>query len=248
MSNQSDFHAGLLDAARPVPEGLLDAKGGPAGRRYGVYRNNVTVSLIEAMKTAFPLIRKLIGEQNFDGIAPLYVRAHPPKSPLMMRYGIDFPEFLSGFEPLAHIGYLPDAAWLDLAMRQSYHAADAKSLTPETLQSLPPEALIEAVLTPCPATIVLRSDWPLFDIWQFNFVADAPKPKAEAQDVMITRPAFDPTPHALPKGGADWMDALTRGQTFGAAHEDVTAQCPNFDLGACLTLCLQTQALTEITY
>jgi hypothetical protein len=247
MTDQNAFRAALLDPMQPVPDGLIDGADQPAGGRYGVYRNNVVVSLIDAMKAAFPLVRKLIGGQNFDSLVPLYVRAHPPKSPLMMFYGIDFPAFLQAFLPLAHIGYLADAAKIDLGLRMSYHAADVGPFDPSILQTTTPDALMNAHVALAPATQIIKSPWPLFDIWHYNNVDGAPKPSAVAQDILITRPEFDPAPHALPSGAAHWFDAIGEGQSFGKAIETAQTKSPDFDLAAALGIALQTQAFQSIT-
>ena len=246
MTRFTDFRAGLLDPAAPVPDGLLDGKDKQTVKRYGVYRNNVTVSLIDALKTGFPLVVKLLGEQNFEGIVALYVRSTPPSSPLMMFYGAEFPEFLAGFQPVAHIGYLPDAAQLDLELRRSYHARDTDPFDPSPLADLSPEALMDATFVLAPATRIISSVWPLYDIWHYNQSSDAPKPRGHAQDVLITRPEFDPIPQPLPDGGALWLSALAAGSTFGSAHDKAANAHPSFDLTANLTLALNGQAFAEI--
>lgn len=244
--SQALFHDALLDPGRPVPEGLFDANNHPAGCRFDVYRNNVAVSLTEAMHNAFPVIAKLLGKENMDGLSGIYLRAHPPKSPLMMFYGEDFPEFLARMEQLSHLGYLPDVARLELALRRSYHAADAPALPPEKLGDLPPEALMAATVTLAPALHLLRSQWPVFDIWRYNTQDDAPKPEAVAQDVVIVRLEFDPIPHLLPPGGADLIAALAEGCSLGEAHDAALAANPDFDLSALLALLLQGGALTQL--
>lgn len=245
--SQDTFRAALLDPAHPVPPGLGDSAARPAGARFNVYRNNVAVSLTEALRTGFPIITKLLGQQNMDGLAGIYLRAHPPASPLMMHYGTGFPDFLAATPQLAHLGYLADIARLELALRQSYHAADAPPIDPAALADLPPEDLLHCTVTLAPALRLLRSDWPIYDIWRFNTEPGAPKPTPGAQNILITRPEFDPQPHLLPPGAATWIEALGRAVPIGEALDTAQQGAPDFDLGASLTLLLQGGALTSLT-
>ena len=244
--SQTAFRTALLDAQAPVPEGLTDAKAQPAGGRFSVYRNNVAVSLTEAMHQAFPVITKLLGPQNMDGLSGIFLRQHPPSSPLMMFYGDKFPEFLAGMQQLSHLGYLPDVARLELALRKSYHSADSQPAPSDAL-AVSPEDVMRARLGFAPSMQIVRSDWPIHAIWRFNTEPDAPRPAARAEDVLITRPEYDPHPHPLPQGGAVWIAYLQTGETIGAAFEKTAADYPDFDLGSTLALLLQGGAITSVT-
>ena len=239
-----EFTNALLDPDLAVPAGLTDPQGRPAGKRFAVYRNNVAVSLTEALETAYPVIRKLVGDEFFRAMAGVYLRQNPPTSALMMYYGSRFPGFLDGFQPVAHIGYLPDVARLERALRQSYHAADATPLDPGVLQAMPPDRLMAARLRLAPALRLVRSDWPVHALWLANTQADAPKPVMQAEDVLVLRPQFDPAPRLLGKGAGDFIGALGKGQTFADALE---AAGGDFDLTACLGLLLEGGAITAIT-
>ncbi|MGC3939329.1 putative DNA-binding domain-containing protein [Roseobacter sp. EG26] len=242
--SQAEFTVALLDPESDIPSNLTDGAGRHAGRRFSVYRNNVTVSLIRALQEAFPLVLKLLGSNTFERTARLYVAEHPPTSPLMMFYGEDFPAFLRDFKPLAHVGYLPDCAKLDLAMRRSYHAADSLAVDPAVFQGAPDQVLTRR-FSLSPSSILLRSPWPLFDIWRMNMGQDGSKPRAIAQDVMIVRPDFDPQPHVLPIGAADWFERIAAGKTFGEAHEQTLKRAPDFDLARTLTFALQSGILAD---
>lgn len=247
MSHQSEFRAALLDPGHAVPHGLTDGNGAPTQKRFDVYRNNVTVALIEALRTAFPVLRKLLGDANFDQLAPLYARAHPPSSPLMMHYGAEMPAFLDGMDQLRHLPYLSDVARLELALRRAYHAADAPVLAAETLGATAPEVLMASTLLLAPAIEVVPSKWPLFDIWQYNTATGAPKPRALAQSVLITRAEFDPLPHAISAADAAWIDATQAGATLDAAQSAATDIDPDYDLTPLLGLLLGQNGLAQIT-
>ena len=243
---EDTFRVAMLDPAAPVPQGLVDGANRPAGARFNVYRNNVAVSLTEAMRTGFPVITKLLGQKNMDGLSGLFLRAHPPSSPLMMHYGDAFPSFLEKMDQLADLPYLADVARLELALRRSYHATDADPIVPDMLGQLPPEELMVARLTLVPAAILIRSPWPIHALWRYNTQPDAPTPTPGAQDVLITRAEFDPIPQLLPSGGGDWIEALISGQTIGDAFNTALLTTPDFDLGATLGLMLQGGAIDHL--
>ena len=244
MSRQSAFAGAVLDATAQVPPGLSDGRGRASARRFAVYRNNVAVSLIEALETAFPVVRKLVGNDFFRAMAGVFVRDHPPTDRRMALYGAALPQFLARFEPAAGLPYLPDVARLEQALRDSYHAADAPALAASRVTGLGAEALAALAVRPAPATRVVRSDHPVLSIWRTNTGTPAPI-RPGAQDVLVTRPGFDPAPHPLPAGGAVLLEALQRGLPLGPAAEVALAGHADIDLPGLMGHLTATAALTE---
>lgn len=240
---QAQFTRALLDPDRAVPAGLTDPQGRAAGKRFDVYRNNVVASLTEGLETAFPVIRALLGEEFFRGMAGVYLRQYPPASPLMMFFGEAMPAFLEEFEPVQELGYLPDIARLELALRHSYHAADAAPIDPARLQAIAPDRLMQARLRLAPSLRVVGSDWPIVTIWQMHQPEGGPSPEMRAEDALLTRPEYDPRVSPLPPGGSAFVAALQRGETLAAALGAAEAEFHNFDLSAVLGLLLKGGAI-----
>jgi len=244
MSLQGDFAAAVLDPARPAPAGLVDPAGRPAGKRFDVYRNNVVVSLTDALGVAFPVVRKLVGEANFRVLARAFLAVHPPASPRLMLWGDALPRFIESFEPARSLGYLPDVARLEQALRESYHAADAAPFDPAALAGLSPDEIMALRLCLAPSVRLLASPWPVLSIWRYNTSPGAPKPVMAAEEVLVSRPGFDPEPAALPEGGAAFLGAIDRGASLGEAL-DADSVPEAFDLDTTLGLILQGGALTN---
>ena len=242
---QEAFRRAVFDPRAAVPEGLTDPAGRPAGKRFDVYRNNVIVSLSNALAEAFPVIARLLGDNNFRILAGHYVRAHPPASPLMMFYGAEMPAFLETFEPVRALGYLPDVARLELALRHAYHAADADPLDPAALMALPADRLAAARLRFAPALRLVRSDWPVVAIWRFN-MENGPKPAMRPEAALVTRPGYDPQIAALDSVGAACVAALMAGETLDAATDAGAALDPAFDPSVPLGALISGAALTAL--
>lgn len=240
---QTAFAHALLNPDAAIPPGVTGPDGLPDAKRFSVYRNNVASSLTRALEAAFPVVRKLVGDEFFGAMAVVYLRAHPPRHRQLMLYGADFPEFLASFPPVAHLGYLPDIARLEQALRESYHAADSTALPAEKLAQMPEAQLLQARFTLAPSLRVLSSQWPIHAIWQAN-TKGGPAPVMQAEAVVILRPEFDPTPHLLPPGGVAFLNALLAGDPLIAA---LATTGEGFDLAGVLGLLIQGQALIEVT-
>lgn len=239
--SQTEFRTALLDPAAAVPEGLTDPEGHPSPRRFAVYRNNVAVGLTDALEAAFPVIRALVGAEFFRAMAGVFLRAHPPASPLMMFYGAEMPAFLTEFAPVAHLPYLPDVARLELALRESYHATDTTPIIPATFATLPPDRLAATRLRIAPAVRLIPSLYPLHGLWAMN-ATGAAAPVHRAEWVLVTRPGYDPRPHPLTPGAGAIAARLLSGDTLGTAVEAGTV----VDLAALLPLLLSEGAIAAL--
>jgi hypothetical protein len=241
--SQSLFARALLDPDAAVPPGITDPSGRPAPKRFSVYRNNVASSLTRALEAAFPTVRKLLGAEFFAAMAGVFLRAHPPRSRMLMLYGDAFPGWLESFSPVAHLGYLPDVARLDQAMRESYHSADSVPLAEDDFQRLLGNDLTSLRLTLAPSLRLVRSSWPIVSIWAANAEA-GPSPRPGVEDALVLRPEFDPRPHRLPVGGAAFVAGLLDGHTLGTALDRTG---PDLDLPAVLGLLVLGRAITGVS-
>src|SRR5215475_8850242 len=78
---QRVFSAALVNPEAEIPPGLLGPNRLPSQKRFAVYRNNVVVGLIEALRTSFPATCRIVGEEFFWAMAREYVVLEPPSSP-----------------------------------------------------------------------------------------------------------------------------------------------------------------------
>jgi Putative DNA-binding domain len=228
----ASFAAALLNPTHATPVDVVGPRGKAAIKRYNVYRNNVTVSLIDALAAIYPAVQRIIGVEFFRAMARSHIRATPPATPLLFEYGRDFPAFIEGYEYAQEMPWLADTARIERAWLDAYHAADVPPLSPDVLAAVPSDMLSDLVFTAHPTTRIVRSAYPAVAIFAMNRVEGpvTPLESSAAEDALVTRPEMEVTVRLLPPGGAAFLTSLIGGETLGAAATTAFVEAPSFDL------------------
>jgi Putative DNA-binding domain len=252
---QGAFARALLNPEEATPSGLLDPYGMPALKRFAIYRNNVVAGLIEALKVSFPVVCRIVGEQFFKAMARVYVLKNPPQSPVLLDYGETFAGFVDGFAPAASLPYLGDVARIERAWLDAYHAPAARSFSPSTWASIPPEEAPAIRLHVHPSLRLIRSKFPSFTIWNTNIEGGTPTAvdlEAGGENVFVCRQAAGVEIHRLSSAGMEFVRSIAAGRSVVEASGVALDVDNNFDLpttlarmmeAGCFVACRNTRIL-----
>ncbi|WPC68468.1 DNA-binding domain-containing protein [Rhodoferax ferrireducens] len=251
MNSQTAFANAVLDPELPCPGGLTTWNGSDPATRFAVYRNNVMVSLIDALADTYPVVQELVGEEFFRAMARVFAQANPPRSRVMAYYGHDFADFLATFPPATSVPYLADVARLEMARVRAYHAADVPPIQPETLQVAltKPEQLMALRLVLHPSVQVINSAFSVFSIWAAH-QAETSIPCIDpdiAQAVLVFRNTLDVHTLEIAIGVSKFISGLQSGLTLFDAAGAASRADPAFDLSHALALLLRLQLISHLT-
>lgn len=167
---QADFLDDLLGIAERTPEGRRRAfRNPPAGTiedRWAIYANAFVVRIAESLANDYPAVARILGESAFRSLAARYLRACPPCSYDIGRCGDRLAGFLATDALSEALPFLPDLAAFEWMLAEAIGVEDVTSLRWEDLVVLGPDAVADARLEPVPGAAVLRSRWPLPDLWR----------------------------------------------------------------------------------
>ncbi len=197
----------------------------PARARFDVYRNNVSVSLCDALEALYPVCTRLVGRDFFRAAARVYLQHAMPGQATLIGFAPDFAGFLVGFEPARGLPYLPDVARLECAWHKTYHAADAVPVTADDLarylDANGGAALDRLVLGLPPAHQFLMSPYPISRIWAANqpdrdgqvHLIDG----AQSERLYVVRPGTQVEVRRVSPGAFALLSAVAGGATLGLA-------------------------------
>jgi hypothetical protein len=247
-SGQATFTAALFDPDRPPPAGLVAHNGSDPERRFAVYRNNVIVSLVNALKAIFPITAELVGADFFAAMAAEHVRVSPPRSRRLAVYGADFPAFIRGFTPANGVPYLADVAAFEAARLAVYHAADEEALAPDAIAARLGDDLAAARFRLVDAHRVSASPYALFSLFaahRGDLAIETVNP-FEPEAVLITRVGDDVLTTRLSPADAAFLGALGNGETLGDAAAAALAVDPDLSLPHMLAALFGAGLITDV--
>lgn len=248
---QTAFSREVFDAGRCDARGLVIGGEFAPEARLAIYRNNLYISLREALASVYPVVEQLVGEAFFAAAARAFIPLHPSRSGNLHAFGAAFPAFLAGWEPAAGLPYLPDTARVEWAWHHAFHAAEAPAFEPARLAGLAPERYGDLRFVFHPSVAIIASDWPVGRIWAAHQpdgpAIDSLRLEAGGESVLVQRRGLAVEVMGLEVGEAAWLSVLAAGGTLETATGSALEAEPGFDLNACLQRHLQRTTLVDAT-
>jgi len=237
MTIEHEFADRLLAKAAP-----------PLSRRFAVYRNNLFVSLVDALIARYPAVQAAVEAEFFTAMARDYVADNLPDTPVMMQYGEQFPDYLDTFAPLADYPWIADVARVERAITQIYHAADSHGLTPHDLAAIQDLDIGALKFQLIDALTFVNAPCPVVTLWKMNTGQIEPHDvdNMPPEFALIYRPDLVVRVKALTASEATFISALREGVAVGAALEAIIAGDANFALTPILNILIHEKLIDRI--
>ena len=158
--SQTQFYRAIFDNSQTMT-GIDDS-------RLNIYRQTIFHSLENALRTSYPVIVKLVGDDFFRFLAQQYIQQYSSVSGDLSRYGDVFFQLLQSLPETAELPYLADVAQLEWYVQLAENSRDTTPFPIETLIAVAPEHYPDLQFFLHPSVNLLSSLYPIADIWQAN--------------------------------------------------------------------------------
>lgn len=199
-----------------------------------VYRNNLFISLTDALRVTYPVVDKLVGEGFFAYMANRFIKTHPSRSGNLHDFGAELSDFITQFEAAASLPYLADVARLEWARQQAYHAAECPALDLRELQKVPPACYEQLRFRLHPSVGLISSPFPIVQIWEINqqepLREQAVNLDSGGEQLLLLRRDADVVTRRLQASEYVLLDRFIAGEPLSVAVDAALAVDPEFDL------------------
>ena len=215
----------------------VDAGGTDPVSLLSIYRNNMLITLTDALAATFPVVRRLVDPRFFDYASQTFISSNLPSRPCLAEYGSEFPSFLALFPPAAELPYLSDVASLEWAISRVMRSEMEPEISLESIVDLETDPA-EIRLRIGTAVHYLASAYPIHQIWLANHsdIEPAEMHLSHKGEHLQIRQTDSLELQCLPAAVWLFRALIADGGGLGAAAEAALELDPLFDLPVALAI------------
>lgn len=206
--------------------------------RLEIYSRAYYARLIECLRSQFPVLAKVLGEDVFDRFAGGYLEQHPSHSYTLGRLGENFVDYLRETRPADDAGaawpdLLIDLARLEWEFDQVFDGPGVEGqplLAADQIRAIPADRWHAAKLVSVPCLRLLSLRYPVHEYYRAIRRGDAAAPPIPAAThLAITRREYVVRYFPLTAPQHSLLAALLQGVSIGEAVEAVAAGHASLD-------------------
>jgi hypothetical protein len=233
---QSTLMDCLLGGAPEEAGDLIHAHGMGAAERLRIYQRNVSENYTQSLRSSYPVIASLVGEDYFKNAARQLQLVHPSQSGDLAEVGAAFPELLLERHHTDQFRYLADVARLEWLCQKSLRAAEHTPLERAKLAAVVPADYDQLHFLLHPAVHLFQSPYPCLKIWQSHADESIHNDRIDLDGggvrVAIALSSRSLVFHPLSDSEYVFLDALHSNVPLAGAVEVAIVADPSFDAAA----------------
>ncbi|MFK8069056.1 MAG: DUF2063 domain-containing protein [Gammaproteobacteria bacterium] len=219
---QESFQKFVLSGMGDLKENISSGDEVVVDTRAAIYYDGYRLRLTEVLRTDFPGLHTLSGDDQFEKICQEYIKNYPSDHFSARYFGRFMQEFLSKTEPYSKHRMLADIAGFEWTVNEVLDAADQTVFSMQELQAISPTLWPEmaVVFHSSLSTIELQSNVPKF--WQLVKEEQQPeKPTQNSKTVVwaLWRKGIDVYFRSLEEDEAWALEASQKGSSFAEICE-----------------------------
>jgi len=207
----------------------------PAQGAMAVYRNTVLHGAVEALRSNYPVVAQIVGEEMFEHVAVDFASTCPPRDPVLALYGGEFADWLVHQSWIADLPYLPDVARVERLHVSSLFAPNEERLRSEYAAQL--ARLRSASLRLHPAAGFAWLSTPAMSIWLAHQVPTAAEiaPEWKSEGALFARPKpFASHAAVISRAAHRLLSGVRLGEALGVSMAAAAKLYPEEDCAAVL--------------
>jgi hypothetical protein len=188
-----------------------------AVERVDIYANMYFYRILDVLRDEYEKVVSLLGDAAFHNIVTDYLIARRPAHPSLREVGARLPAYLAGHPLVADRPWASELARLERLHLELFDGSDADPMSLDDVRALPPADLGGLVLRAVPCHTLLRSRFPITDLWKDPGHHDSSEALPEQPETLLVwRQDFTVFHRGVPDDEASLLPLLTYGTRFDA--------------------------------